>query len=551
MVKPEIKSIFILLALSFILLMLGNNILSLTNPDEVFYSLTAKEMAQHHTWMTSYIFGAPQFEKPILTYWLLRVADIFFGFTNFSMRFFPALFGILGVLAVYFLGLIGFKNERKAFICGLILMSAGLYFGMARTVFTDLIFSVFVLFSLASFYWGYTFKEKKAIGVLLFFIFAGLAVLTKGPLGMLITFLTVFFFLLVRKELKFMLSPVFFWGFLLFLAISLPWYILMEMKYGAAFNKEFFYNDHYRRLIEAEHSSNDRWYFYPFSIIGCMFPWCLYVLLALFYSLKNLKRNPNPFYLFLFLWMAVVFLIFQPAHSKLVSYILPLFPALAMICGDYLSNAALNEFRNKQLFIANIITLLIILVFPIGLIVASRVFSTYLSSSIPVYIFFSLFMILAVWFAYLVFKDKISKIVYPLIFIVPMALFFSFSIHEDVEPYVSSKNVCAYLTQNYAIKGPIVSSKFFARGIRYYTNSEILILSIPAGNFFSPHPIVFLDSPDKVRAQLDKYPDTFFILNKYYANFMKEKFSDKYFFAVFKQFGNVYLLQLKAKPTSK
>ena len=80
-----------------------------------------------------------------------------------------------------------------------------------------------------------------------------------------------------------------------------------------------------------------------------------------FYFLKNLKHNLNPFYLFLFLWLAVVFLIFQPAHSKLVSYILPLFPVLAMICGDYLCNAALSEFRNKQLFIANIVTLFVIL----------------------------------------------------------------------------------------------------------------------------------------------------------------------------------------------
>jgi len=548
MIKPEFKSIFILVVLSLVFFMFGNNILSLTNPDEVFYAQTAKEMAQHNTWMTPYIFGAPQFEKPILTYWLLRVAGIFFGFTSFGARFFPALFGIFGVLAVYFLALIGFKNERKAFICGLVLMSSGLYFGMARTVFTDLIFSVFILFSLSSFYWGYIFKEKKAAGTLLFFIFAGLAVLTKGPLGMLITFLIVFLFLLVRKETKTIFSRPFFWGFLLFLVISLPWYIFMEMKYGAAFNKEFFYNDHFRRLISAEHSSNDKWYFYPFSIIGCMFPWCLYLLLGLFYSFKSLKRNTNPFYDFLFIWLTVVFLIFQPAHSKLVSYILPLFPALAMICGDYLCNTALSEFRNKQLFIANIVTLLVILVFPVGLIVTSHMFSSYLSSVLPVYIFFSLYIILAIWFAYLIFRDKISKIAYPLIFVVPLALFFSFSVHEDIEPYVSSKNVCAYLKENFSLKiPPIVCSKSFARGIKYFTDSDLLILDIPAGNFFSPHPFVFLNSADKIKAQLVKYPGTFFILNKHYTNFIKEQFGKEYGFSLFKQFGSEYLLQLKPK----
>ena len=156
----------------------------------------------------------------------------------------------------------------------------------------------------------------------------------------------------------------------------------------------------------------------------------------------------------------------------------------------------------------------------------------------------------AVWFAYLIFKEKISKIVFPLIFIVPMALFFAFSIHENIEPYVSSKNVCAYIKENYALKSPLICSKFFARGIRYFTDSDLLILDIPAGNFFSPHPFVFLDSADKIKAHLDKYPDTFFILNKHYTSFIKERFSDKYSFAVFKQFGNVYLLQLKAKTSA-
>ncbi|MFA5275321.1 MAG: glycosyltransferase family 39 protein [Candidatus Omnitrophota bacterium] len=545
MAEKKLKSIFILIVLSFIFFMLGNNILSLTNPDEVFYSLTTKEMVTHNTWMTPHIFGQPQFEKPVLLYWLLRAAAIFFGFTSFSMRLFPALFGIFGVLAVYFLALTGFKNERKAFICGLVLMSSGLYIGMARTVFTDLVFSVFILLALAFFYWGYTFKEKKTAGIILFFIFTALAVLTKGPLGALITFLTVFIFLGAKRELGFIRSASFFWGFLAFLALSLPWYVLMEVKYGAAFNKEFFYNDHFRRLIEAEHSSNDRWYFYPLSMIGCIFPWSLYLLAGLFYSLKNVKRNTNPVYLFMFVWLAVVFLIFQPAHSKLVSYILPLFPVLAMICGDYLYNAALNETRNKVLLIVNFIMLFIILIFPVGLIIASRIFSSYLSSAVPVYVFSFLFVILAAWFAFLIFKAKVSKIIFPLMLIVPLLVFSSLTVNKDVEPYVSSNNVCAYLKKNYSLEGPIICSKFFVRGVRYYTDKEVMIFSMPPGNFFSPHPIVFLGSADQIKAQLAKYPATLFILNKHYTDFMKENFEKEYGFSLFKQFGSAYLLQLK------
>ena len=319
--------------------MVGNGILSLTNPDEVFYVQTAKEMVQHHTWMTPYLFGAPQFEKPVLTYWLLRLAFIFLGVTSFAARFFPALFGALGVLAVYCLGLVGFSTEgarqpdgqepasggkadKKAMMAALIVMSSGLYIGLARTVFTDLFFSVFILFSLLSFFWGYTIKERQGMGNLLFFIFAGLAVMTKGPLGIFIPLLTVILFLAFRRDLKFITSGKFLAGFLIFCLVALPWYMLMIKKYGRDFTHEFFYNDHWRRLMEAEHSANDRWYFYPLSAVGSMFPWSLYVIFAFVYLFKRLKTGVSSFELFLSCWIAAGFCFSSCFHCVLIYYIL-------------------------------------------------------------------------------------------------------------------------------------------------------------------------------------------------------------------------------------
>ena len=358
--KNHFKNITILLVLAYLFFMVGNGILSLTNPDEVFYVQTAKEMAQHHTWMTPYLFGAPQFEKPVLTYWLLRLAFIFLGVTSFAARFFPALFAALGVLAVYCLGFLGFsaegarqpdgqgpasggKADKKAMTAALIVMSSGLYIGLARTVFTDLFFSVFILFSLLSFFWGYTVKEKQGMGNSLFFIFAGLAVMTKGPLGIFIPLLTVILFLAFRRDLKFITSGKFLAGFLIFCLVALPWYMLMIKKYGRDFTHEFFYNDHWRRLMEAEHSANDRWYFYPLSAVGSMFPWSLYVIFAFVYLFKRLKTGVSSFELFLSCWIAAGFLIFQPAHSKLISYIFPFFPALALLTGNYIFQGSREE----------------------------------------------------------------------------------------------------------------------------------------------------------------------------------------------------------------
>lgn len=195
-----LRNLFILIVVCYVFLFLDNNSLSLTNPDEVFYVQTAKEMLQHHSWMTPYLFGQPQFEKPILLYWLLRIGLAASHSVNFAARFFPAIFAMVGVIATYFLARLGLKDERKAFFSAIVLASSGLYIGLARTVYTDMIFSVFILLALAAFFWGYTNPYKKSVGFVLFYVFSALAVLTKGPLGLGIPFLVVALFLALRRE---------------------------------------------------------------------------------------------------------------------------------------------------------------------------------------------------------------------------------------------------------------------------------------------------------------------------------------------------------------
>ena len=97
------RLIGILCVISFFLLMFGNGLLSLTHPDEVFYIQSAKEMIQHHSWLTPMIFNHIQFEKPILSYALFAAAVKFFGEGAFVARFWPSLFGIAGVGITYWM----------------------------------------------------------------------------------------------------------------------------------------------------------------------------------------------------------------------------------------------------------------------------------------------------------------------------------------------------------------------------------------------------------------------------------------------------------------
>lgn len=544
--RKRIKYILILFLFSYLFFMLGNGILSLTNPDEVFYAQTAKEMMRHHSWMTPYLFDKPQFEKPPFTYWLLRIGFILFGVSSFGARFFPALFAALGVLVVYLLGAVGFQDEKKAFLSGLVMMSCGLYIGLARTVFTDMFFSVFILSSLASFFWGYSRRERKPAGLLLFFFFAGLAVLTKGPLGFIIPFLTIIVFLLIKKDIPFLFSQYFAWGILLFLILSLPWYIFMIKRYGTQFTHEFFYNDHWRRIIEAEHITNDTWYFYPLLMVGCIFPWTLYLAASLIYLPRRIRDDIRPIHLFLVCWIGVTFFIFQAAHSKLVSYILPLFPALALVIGDFAYDRASSKQKSSIFYFLLMGNLLIILAIAVGLATGLVKYQPlYLFPKAPIYIMMIIFAGLFFLSGYYILKGKFLRNLYLSVFLIPIALYAVPFIRGNFEPYISSKGLCEYLLRNYTVNSTILCCKPFVRGVRYYTDREVAVIDLPGKQFFSPHPIPFLDTPEKVTALLRGQGITFCFLKKSYLDDIKRIAGMEFQYAVLQASGNEYLVKVE------
>lgn len=543
MPRINFKNIIILLLLSYVFFFLGNGLLSLTNPDEVFYAQTAKEMIQHKTWMTEYLFNQPQFEKPILTYWCLRIAFFFGGVTPYAARFFTALFAFFGVIAVYLLATVGFKDQKKAFLSALVLMSVGFYIALARTVFTDMIFSIFILLALTAFFLGYTERKKKSAGILLFFIFSSLAVLTKGPLGILIPFAIIVLFLLIEKELKFLFCKELFFGFVIFSVISLPWYVAMIKKYGKVFIDEFFYNDHYRRLIEAEHGGNDTWYFYLFTMFACMFPWSLYLIPAFGYFFKCLKSKTEPIYIFLACWIGVVFLTFQFAHSKLTSYIFPLFPALAIITGDFIYNSITSQ-KQRFVYVISFILWFILALIPAGLIISAYKLIQFAPPLAFVWGFAFIFILYLIVLLFYLIKRRLNYVMYLLSFSMLLILFFAILGSKNFEAYVSSKYACDYLMKNYKVENAILCAKPFIRGVRFYTDKDVAYITSGSSKFFSPHPFVYLDSREKQNEFLKKQKVTYCVLTKTYFSVLKERASENFKIELLKIIGNEYIVRV-------
>ena len=539
----RVRHSLLLLVLSYFFFMLGNGILSLTMPDEVFYAQTAKEMVSHGTWMTPYLFGQPQFEKPILLYWLLRIGFIMFGVTSFAARFFPAVFASIGVLATYWLGLAGFKDEKKAFLSALLLMSCGLYIGLARTVFTDMIFSVCILLSMASFYWGYASGRKRA-GMVTFFFFAGLAVLAKGPLGLIIPLTAILIFLFLKRDLKSLLSGYFLLGAAVFCAVALPWYAWIIKKYGSVFINEFYYNDHVRRVVEAEHANCDTWYFYPASTIGCFFPWSLYLAAALFFLGRRATSKMDDFQAFVVCWISVTFVVFQTAHSKLVSYILPLFPALAFITADFMHGACANGAKSRLFKVLSVVTVaMLLMVLAAGAIMLPR-FSKYVHSPAPIYSLIAIMALLLLVCLFLIRNRAFLKFIYIMSATIPVLLFAVPFTRDAIEPFASSKEACDYLLKNYKVPSPIVCSKNSLRAVRFYTDMDVCVFQPYGSNFFSPHPVLFLTVDKDAVKFFRSRPVTYAVLRKSGFEDIERLSPMGFKYTLLKVIGNSYIVKI-------
>jgi len=493
------------------------------------------------------------------------------------MRFFPALFAAIGVIAVYFFtrlgvrgerrpilltdsgsghhgsgsygnnGGLGVANERKSLLSALVLVSAGLYIGLARTVYTDMIFSVLILLALASFFWGYTVAKRRRAGFLWFFVFSALAVLAKGPLGLAIPVLIVIAFLAIRRELRIFFSAHLAWGLLVFVLIALPWYIFVIQKYGHSFTHEFVYNVHIRRLFEAEHPQNDRWYFYAGSAIVGMFPWSIFVLISFVYLLRRLiRRNASPMHLLLACWILVTIAIFQPAHSKLISYIFPMFPALAIIVGDLMGDWVESK-RRGTIYVFGATCCVTLAVIPIGLIVGATLFHEYVPSMPVVIGLIILFAAMLGTMVFLLARKKSLYCAYLLSASLPILLFSGLYFHRNIDPYLSSESACKYLVENNDVNSTILCSKYFARAVHYYTDKEIAVINVAGAPFFSPHPIPYFDSEEQVRSFLRSRPVTFCIVDAPGLRHLERIAGDEMNLEVQTKTGNEYVAWVSAE----
>jgi 4-amino-4-deoxy-L-arabinose transferase-like glycosyltransferase len=244
-----------------------------------------------------------------------------------------------------------------------------------------------------------------------------------------------------------------------------------------------------------------------------MCPWSLFVLASLAYLPVYLKKKENSFYLFLSCWIGVIFFIFQIARSKVSNYILPVFPAIAVLMGAFIYDTLLIS-RRRITFYALLGTLFVIFIMPAGIIVASIKQSAYLTDKMPVYLFAAAFFMLALIAAYFLFRNKLLQCVYALSLFVPVFLCIMPFVQNNFGAYMSSREASEYLVNNYSVNNAILCSKVLVRGVKYYTDKDVVVLDMPGRPLFSPHSITFLNTEEQIADFLRKQGTTYCILKK-------------------------------------
>ena len=457
MKQIEKNSLLIIVGVVFFTIMFGIGGTPLLDPDEPVYAETAREMIQTGDFLSPRIFGAYWYDKPPMYYWLVALAQLIFGDNEFAARFPAALMASFTAIMVY-VSTAHIFNERAGFWSALILTSCVQFFYMGKAAVTDTTLLFFMSGALLAFmhkrYW-------------LMYICMALATVTKGPIGIVMPGIIIFLYLLFMGNLREIMRMHVIRGLLLYFLITSPWYYAMYTVHGMEFINTFLGFHNVTRFTTPEHANRVTfWYYFPVIILG-MFPWTGILLQSIKESLFGSRIDDMRHLLFYHIWWGFVFIFFTLCQTKLVSYILPMFPPLTIIIGWNISRM-LTKFRHNNTFYSWMAgSGIMFLLLGIGWMVGSQ-YLPEASFSLIMLGFLTLLLGFAAIFTLWYYRDiELSAGIHTLIGIVTMCVAFAFVLPVIADRF-SVKSISSVYTSECQQDAPIYVDKFLRPGFMYY-----------------------------------------------------------------------------------
>ena len=306
----------------------GLSSVGIMDPEEGRHVSIATAMLRTGDFVVPQLQGFPYLEKPPLAYWLIAGAFRLFGRNEFAARLPAAVLGLAGIAAVFALAR-RVLGTRAGVLSALVLALATQWFAQARYMTTDMVLSGWITLALAAFYWAFH-SRRRAVYVL-FFLSMAMATLAKGIIGVVLPCGVVALFIAWTRRFKLLLEMRPILGAALFLAVVLPWFGLAQGRIPD-FLRYFVVDQHVARFLgNADEHPAPWWFFLPVIGFG-FFPWVVHLPGA---AARFGRRNDLS--VFLWSWFAVIFVFFSAAQEKLMGYVLPAYPPLAILVGGYLA----------------------------------------------------------------------------------------------------------------------------------------------------------------------------------------------------------------------
>ena len=335
----------------------------LFDPTEGRYAEIGRKMMENGNWVTPFIeYNVPFWAKPPLSFWLTAISYKIFGVNEFAARLpsFFAMGGILWLVLSCQLPAASYQEKKKLItdngqlITALILTSMALFFYLAGGVMTDPSLAFGITLTMVSF-WQAVVRQQKLWG---YGFFAGIviAMLAKGPIGVVIMGMPIFIWVLWMKKWKDLWKNLpWVYGTLLTLALVLPWYIMAEIR-TPGFLHYFIVGEHFERFLVKgwkgdlygggrAHPVGTIWLF---GVLAMM-PWSLLLIAAPFVksirkSLSIASAHDKSWQLYLWLWALTPLVFFTIAKNILITYVISGLPAFALL----LTPIVINFIKNKN-----------------------------------------------------------------------------------------------------------------------------------------------------------------------------------------------------------
>jgi 4-amino-4-deoxy-L-arabinose transferase-like glycosyltransferase len=314
---------------------------ALLHPDEGRYAVLSLGMLQSGDWITPRLNGILYFEKPALQYWTGAISFLVFGINEFAARFWPGLTGLLSVLAVGLTARRLWQHEHSGQYAALAMAGSFWVIGNSHFLSLDAGVTFFLTLTLCAFVWAQhdgASPQERRYGMWVAWAAMAAATLSKGLIGVLIPGCVLVLHSLVNWQWSVWRRMQWLPGIAIFLLLTAPWFWLVAER-NPGFAYFFFIHEHFARYLTTEaRREGPLWYFVPILFAGFL-PWTS--LLPRLVREAWPRRLASTFQVerFLLIWAVFVFAFFSKSNSKLPSYILPMFPALALLLGQTLAQA--------------------------------------------------------------------------------------------------------------------------------------------------------------------------------------------------------------------